>query len=76
MEIGDIIISVNGKNVDTRSGLQRVIRAFEPGETVDIEVARFGQRKHYKVKLAQAPDEGNKRNLEGLIKQWEAVATK
>lgn len=26
--------------------------------------------------LAQAPDEGNKRNLEGLIKQWSAPASK
>jgi serine protease Do len=57
MEIGDIIVSVNGKPVETRSGLQRVIRGFEPGETVDVEVARFGQRKTFKVKLAQAPDD-------------------
>lgn len=26
--------------------------------------------------MAQAPDEGNKRNLEGLIKQWSATAAK
>ena len=29
-----------------------------------------------KKALAQAPDEGNKRNLEGLIKQWEAAPAK
>jgi serine protease Do len=59
LEIGDIIVSVNGKPVETRSGLQRVIRAFEPGETVDVEVARFGQRKTFKVKLAEAPDDAS-----------------
>src|SRR5262249_16830499 len=57
--IGDIIVSVNGRPVDTRSGLQRVIRGFQPGETVDVEIARFGQRKTMKVKLAEAPDEAN-----------------
>jgi len=29
-----------------------------------------------KKALTQAPDEGNKKNLEGLIKQWEATPTK
>jgi serine protease Do len=57
IEVGDVIIGVNGTAVQTRSGLQRMIRAHEPGETVDIEVARFGQRKSFKVKLTEAPSE-------------------
>jgi serine protease Do len=59
IEVGDVIIGVNGQPVQTRSGLQRIIRGFEPGQTVDVEVARFGQRKTFKVKLAEAPSETN-----------------
>ena len=57
MEVGDVIVGVNGQPVSTRSALQRMIRGYAPGETVDVEVARFGQRKTFKVKLAEAPND-------------------
>jgi serine protease Do len=59
IEVGDVIVGVNGQPVSTRSSLQRMIRGYTPGETVDLEVARFGQRKTFKVKLAEAPNETN-----------------
>jgi len=59
MEVGDIIVGVNGQSVDSRSGLQRVIRGFHPGETVDVDVARFGSRKTLHVRLAEAPADTN-----------------
>ena len=59
LEIGDVIIAVNGQPVESRSGLQRLIRAYHPSDNVTLEVARFGQRKTFTVKLAEAPDDAN-----------------
>src|SRR5437764_912529 len=55
IEVGDIILSVNGQQVDRRNGLQRLVRAYHPGDVVHVEIARFGQRKTIDVKLAEAP---------------------
>ncbi len=52
-EVGDVIVSAGGHPVDQVSTLQRIIRGFKPGETVDIEVMRFGQKKTLHVKLGE-----------------------
>jgi serine protease Do len=57
IEEGDIIIRVDGKDVDKVSTLQRVVRAHEPGELIDVDVMRYGSRKSYKIKLAEAPSD-------------------
>ena len=56
LEPGDIIVKADGRMADRVSTLQRIIRSHEPGETVDIEVFRYGQSKTFKVKLAEAPN--------------------
>jgi serine protease Do len=56
MEIGDIIVSAAGKPVDAVATLQRIIRGFKPGEVVDLDVMRFGQKKTFKVRLAEPTD--------------------
>ena len=55
IEVGDIIISAAGQRVNRVSELQRVIRGMKPGDVVDIEVARFGSRRNFKVRLAEPP---------------------
>jgi serine protease Do len=55
MEAGDIIVAVDGKPVDRVSTLQRIVRRHEPGETVALDVMRYGTRKSFKVRLAEAP---------------------
>jgi serine protease Do len=57
LEVGDIIVAAGGQRVARVAELQRVIRGFKPGEVVDIEVARFGQRRSFKVRLAEPPVE-------------------
>ncbi|MEO7521959.1 MAG: trypsin-like peptidase domain-containing protein [Gemmatimonas sp.] len=54
IEVGDIVISVDGKPVDRVSQLQRVVRMHDVGETVPVEIVRFGSRKTYRVKLEAA----------------------
>jgi serine protease Do len=58
LQEGDIIISADGKPTDRVSTLQRIIRGHEPGETVTVEVMRYGTRKTFRIKLAEADVEG------------------
>ena len=53
---GDVIVSADGKPTDRVSTLQRIIRARKPGETVTLEVMRFGEKKTFKVKLVEVDD--------------------
>src|SRR5678815_2567954 len=55
LEIGDIIVSADGKPVDQVSTLQRIIRGHKPGDVVDLEAMRFGQKKTFHVKLGEPP---------------------
>jgi serine protease Do len=56
MEIGDIVTAAAGQPVDQVSTLQRIIRGFKPGDQVDIDVMRFGQKKSFKIRLAEPAD--------------------
>jgi serine protease Do len=52
LEPGDIIVAVDGDQVDRVGQLQQKIGFRKPGESVAVEVARKGgQRKTFKVKL-------------------------
>ena len=53
LEAGDIIIAAAGEPVDRVSTLQRIIRRHKPGETVEVEVMRFGKKMEYKVRLGE-----------------------
>jgi serine protease Do len=54
-EVGDVIVGVNGQAIDRVSTLQRVIRNFKPGQTVSLDVMRFGDKKTLNVKLGEPP---------------------
>lgn len=54
---GDVIVRADGQSADRVSTLQRIVRSHAPGETVSIEVVRFGQRRTFNVRLAEAPAE-------------------
>ena len=59
LEAGDVIVAADGRPVDRVSSLQRVVRTHEPGETVSLDVMRFGKRQSFRVKLEErreAPD--------------------
>ena len=55
MQVGDIIIAADGQPVDQVSTLQRIIRGHKPGDVVDIEAMRFGQKKTFRIKLGEPP---------------------
>ncbi len=57
LQPGDVIITADGQPVDRVSTLQRIVRNHNPGETIDIEAMRYGQRKNFRVTLMEAKTE-------------------
>ena len=59
LEGGDVIVGVAGQPVSGVSELQRRIRAFEPGETVELDVVRRAtlERDQARVRLIPAEDD-------------------
>ena len=48
---GDVIVSVDGKQVDRVSTLQRAVRSKKPGENARVAVMRYGKELNFTVKL-------------------------
>jgi serine protease Do len=57
IELGDVIVAVDGKPTPRVTALQRVVRGYKPGETVAVEVVRFGSRKTIRVRLIEPPSD-------------------
>jgi serine protease Do len=57
VEPGDVIVAVDGKPVDRVSTLQRVVRTHEPGETISVDAMRYGAKKSFRIRLAEAPSD-------------------
>jgi len=55
VEVGDVVIAAGGQRVNRVAELQRVVRGYKPGDQIDIEVMRFGERKSFKVRLGEPP---------------------
>ena len=53
LQAGDIIITADGQQVDRVSTLQRIVRNHQPGEKVQLEVMRYGQKKTFAVTLTE-----------------------
>ncbi len=56
LQPGDVIVKADGQDVDRMSTLQRLVRNHNPGETIEVEVMRYGQRRSFRVTLMEAPD--------------------
>jgi serine protease Do len=56
----DVIVGLEGRVVDRPGQLQRLVAAHEPGETVRVDVVRFGERLRFDVVLTEA-DLGGRR---------------
>jgi len=54
IEVGDLIITVDGKPVDRVSSLQRIVRQRRVGDRIPVEVMRFGTKKRVEVRLVEA----------------------
>jgi serine protease Do len=55
---GDVIVAVDGRPVERVGQFQRMIATRQPGETVRLEVIRYGDRRSVEVRLMEAPTAG------------------
>jgi serine protease Do len=56
IEVGDVIVAIDGKAVDRVSALQRIVRSHAVGEVVTVDALRYGAKKSFKVKLVPAEE--------------------
>jgi serine protease Do len=62
LERHDVIVAVDGRPVERVGQLQRLIAQHDPGESVQLDVVRYGGAREFRVRLAEAqlaepPDE-------------------
>jgi serine protease Do len=50
----DVIVAIDGNSVGRVGQLQRMIAQREPGETVKLSVIRYGEKREFAVRLAEA----------------------
>jgi TPR repeat protein len=64
LQADDTILTVAGKNIRTNGDLKRAIEEHQPGETLDFDIERGGEKRTVPVTLeAIPPDGGNGRIL-------------
>lgn len=54
-QLGDVIVSIDGKKMATTEDLQNALQDKKPGESVDVEVFRQGNRERVSVRLSERP---------------------
>ena len=57
LQPGDVILSFNGKAVESANELPRIVAATKPGTAVTIEIWRGGARRQVQTRLAEFPSE-------------------
>jgi serine protease Do len=57
IEAGDVVVSLNGKPVDSGGALTRGVALIPPGQKVDLTVLRGAQKRQISFPVAQRPDE-------------------
>jgi S1-C subfamily serine protease len=61
IELGDIIVGINGEKIGNNDDLYHALDKHEIGETVNLEIVRNGGRMNVPVRLMEAPARGNLR---------------
>jgi serine protease Do len=57
LESGDVIVSLDGQDIDNTAHLRNAIAALPPGTKVELEVVRDGKKKDIEVKLGELDSE-------------------
>ena len=55
VELGDIIVAVNGEKVSNNDDLAKILDKYKVGDTVSVEIFRRGRRTTVPVQLSEAP---------------------
>jgi len=59
---GDYITAVNGQSVQDANHLSRMVGTLSPGETVNFDLIRYGQKKSVSVKITERSAESQLQN--------------
>ena len=54
-QLGDVILSIDGKKIASTDDLQNALQDKKPGQTVDVEVLRGGNQTTVPVRLSERP---------------------
>jgi serine protease Do len=58
LQVGDVILSLNGQPIVMSADLPHLVGALKPGEQAALEVVREGERKTIKLAIGAIPEEG------------------
>ncbi|SEI12422.1 DegQ family serine endoprotease [Pseudomonas asplenii] len=58
LQVGDVILSMNGQPIELSADLPHLVGALKAGEKAKLEVVREGQRKTIELTVGAIPDEG------------------
>ncbi|AIF70364.1 hypothetical protein PAP_09950 [Palaeococcus pacificus DY20341] len=57
---GDIIIGINGEQIKTIEDFLNFMNKTAPGETIELEILRNGEVKHFQITLGEHPEKEGK----------------
>jgi S1-C subfamily serine protease len=61
VELGDIIVGIDGQKVTTDDDVYRILDKHQLGDTVNVDVIRRGRKATVPVKLTDAPPPARRR---------------
>ncbi|MCE5364905.1 DegQ family serine endoprotease [Pseudomonas anguilliseptica] len=59
LQVGDVILSLDGKPIIMSADLPHLVGALKPGSTAELDVVRDGARKKLKLSIGALPVEGD-----------------
>ena len=57
LEVGDVVVGVNGQRVDTSAKLRLLVSGQKPGSAISLDVLRDGRKLQLKATLEELPQE-------------------
>jgi serine protease Do len=57
VQVGDVVVQVNGRDIDGSTELRRMVAATEAGQNVRFTVIRDGRRQEINIRAAKRPSE-------------------
>lgn len=57
LQVGDIVVSVDGVKLESENSLSRLIQKKKVGDTIAIEIDRNGEQKNMKITLEEMPED-------------------
>ncbi|MBD9424850.1 DegQ family serine endoprotease [Pseudomonas sp. PDM15] len=65
LQVGDVILSLNGQPIIMSADLPHLVGALKPGSQADLEVVREGERKRITLSIGALPEEGEEMPVAG-----------